>query len=135
MIKANTTNYTLTLSKKDGKCWMLDDVIPFSKKFRNYFFEEMGHDYCKIMACGAGNHVLDILAEGVNEMRIELKISKERVNLPDYVEFELIRPCNMAAMYHVNNCPGRPELEVWFNASIKQIVRQYPPFAYIKKVM
>ena len=133
MIKATTTDYTLTLSKKIGKLWKLDDVTPFPKKFQNYFFDEMGHDFCKVTACGAGNHVLDILAEGETEMVIELKISKERVNLPDYVEFELIQPCNLAAKYHVNNCPGRAQMEAWFNASIKQIVKQYPAFAYIKK--
>ena len=134
MIKPNTTDYTLTLSKKIGKLWLLDDVTPFPKKFQTYFFEDMGHDLCKITACGAGNYVLDILAEGETEMVIDLKISKERVNLPDYVEFELIQPCNLAAKYHVNNCPRKPQLEAWFNASIKQIVKQYPTFAYIKKI-
>lgn len=133
MIKANTTDYTLTFSKKIGKLWMLDDVTPFPKRFQTYFFDEMGHDFCKITACGAGNYVLDILAEGGTELAIELKISKERVSLPDYVEFELIQPYDLSAKYHVNNCPGCPQLEAWFNASIKQIVRQYPPFAYIKK--
>lgn len=132
-MKPNTTDYTLTLSKKIGKLWMLDDVTPFQKKFQSYFSNEMGHDFCKVTTCGAGNYVLDILAEGETEMVIDLKISKERVNLPDYVEFELIQPCNLAAKYHVNNCPGKPQLEAWFNASIKEIVKQYPAFAYIKK--
>ena len=134
MIKANTTDYTLTFSRKIGKLWMLDDVTPFPRKFQNYFFDDMGHDLCKITACGAGNHILDVLSGGENEMRIELRISKERVKLPDYVEFELVQPCSLAARYHVNNCPGHPQLEAWFNASVKQIVKQYPPFAYIRKI-
>lgn len=134
-MKPNTTDYTLTLSKKIGKLWLLDDITPFYKAFQIYFLEDMGNDLCKITACGAGNYVLDILADGATEMRIDLKLSKERVNLPDYVEFELIQPDRLAAKYHVNNCPGCPQLEAWFNASIKQIVRRYPLFAYIKKVM
>jgi len=132
-MKTNTTDYTLSLSKKTGKLWMLDDVKPFPKEFQDYFSLEMGHDYCKITACGAGNYVLDVLAGGEKEMRIELKLSKERLALPDYVEFELVQPCPLAAKYLVNNCPGSAQMEAWFNASIKEIVRQYPPFAYIKK--
>lgn len=108
MTKPNTTDDTLTLSKKIGKLWLLDDVTPFPKRFQTYFFEDMGHDFCKITACGAGNYVLDILAKGETEMVINLKISKDRVNLPDYVEFELIQSSNLAAKYHVNNCPGCP---------------------------
>ncbi len=128
----NTKNYTLSLSKKTGKLWMLDDVTPFQKKFQNYFFDEMGHDLCKITACGAGNYVLDILAGGENEMKIDLRISEERVDLPAFVEFELVDPGNLAAKYYVNNCPGQPQLQAWFNASIKEIVKKYPPYAYIK---
>ena len=134
MNKTNTTNYTLYFSKKIGKLWMLEDVTPFVKPFRSYFSQEMGNDFCKVTACGAGNYVLDMLADGETEMAINLRISKERVNLPDFVEFELVRPCNLAAKYHVNNCPGRPQMEAWFNASIKQIVKEYPAFAYIKKI-
>lgn len=134
MIKPNTTNHTLSFSKKIGKLWMLDDVTPFHKSFQSYFFNEMGHDPCKLTTCGAGNYVLDILAGGETEMNIELRMSKDRVNLPGYVEFELVQPCDLAAKYHVNNCPGCPQLEAWFNASIKEIVKQYPPFAYIKKI-
>ena len=133
MNKTNTKDYTLTFSKKTGKLWMLEDVTPFPKKFQHYFFDEMGHDFCKVTVCGAGNYVLDILASGEQEMTVELKISDKRVTLPDYVEFELVAPYNLSAKYHVNNCPDRPQLEAWFNASIKQIVKQYPPFAYIKK--
>ena len=128
----NTKNYTLTFSKKIGKLWMLDDVTPFQKKFQNYFFDEMGHDLCKITACGAGNYVLDILAGGGTEMKIDLRISEERVDLPAFVEFELVDPGNLAAKYYVNNCPGQPQLQAWFNASIKEIVKKYPPYAYIK---
>ena len=37
MIKPNTTNHTLSFSKKIGKLWMLDDVTPFNKSFQSYF--------------------------------------------------------------------------------------------------
>jgi len=92
-------------SKTIGKLWTLDNVMPFRKAFQIYYFDDMGHDLCKITACGAGN-----------------------------VEFELVQPCRLAAGYLVNNCPGCPQLEAWGNASIKEIVRQYPLFAYIKKM-
>lgn len=134
MIKS-TTNHTLSLSKKIGKLWILEDVTPFFKPFKTYYFQEMGHDISKIMTSGTGNMVLDILADGDTEMNIELRISEERLNLPGFVEFELVVPFNLSAKYHVNNCPGYPQLEAWFNASIKQIFKKYPPFAYIKKVM
>ena len=128
----NTKNYTLSLSKKTGKLWMLDDVTPFQKKFQNYFFDEMGHDLCKITACGVGNFVLDILAGEETGIKIDLRISEERVDLPGFVEFELVDPGNLAAKYYVNSCPGQPQLQAWFNASIKEIVKKYPPYAYIK---
>jgi hypothetical protein len=68
-------------------------------------------------------------------MSIELKISEERLNLPGFVEFELVAPFNLSAKYHVNNCPGCPQMEAWFNSSVKEIFRQYPTFAYIKKAV
>lgn len=134
MIKPHTTDYTLSFSKEIGKLWTLDDVTPFHVKFRTYFIDKMGRDICKITSCGAGNLVLDILSGGANGMQVELRISNERIEMPGYVEFELIRPCSLAAKYHVNNCPGRPQLEAWFNASVKQIVSQYPPFPHIRKI-
>ena len=129
----NTTNYTLSFSKKYGKLWMLDDVTPFYKPFRDHFFLEMGHDFCKVTACGAGNYVLDILSGGEREMTVELRISEERIPMPGFVEFELVAPYRLAAKYHVNNCPGKPQLLAWFNASIKEIVKEYPAFAYVRK--
>lgn len=133
---SKTTNYTLSLSKKTGKLWVLEDVTPFFKPFKTYYFQEMGHDICKITTSGTGNLVLDNLAGGDTEINVELRISDERIiNLPGFVEFELVAPFNLSAKYHVNNCPGYPQLEAWFNASIKQIFKKYPPFAYIKKVM
>lgn len=135
MIKSNTTNYTLSLSKKTGKLWVLEDVTPFFKPFKTYYFQEMGHDICKITTSGTGNLVLDILAGGDTEINVELRISDERINLPGFVEFELVAPFNLSAKYLVNYCPGCPQMEAWFNASIKQIVKRYPPFAYIRKVM
>jgi len=135
MIKSNTTNYTLSLSKKIGKLWILEDVTPFVKPFKTYYFQEMGHDIGKITTSGTGNMVLDVLAGGDTEMKLELRMSDERLNLPDFVEFELVAPFKLSAKYLVNNCPDYPQLEAWFNASIKQIFKKYPPFAYIKKVM
>ena len=130
---SKTTNYTLSLSKKIGKLWILEDVTPFVKPFKTYYFQEMGHDICKVTTSGTGNTVLDILAGGDTEMKLELRISGERMKMPDFVEFELIEPFKLSAKDHVNNCPGCPQLEAWFNASIKEIFRAYPAFAYIKK--
>ena len=132
---SKTTNYTLSLSKKIGKLWILEDVTPFFKPFKTYYFQEMGHDICKVTTSGTGNMVLDILADGDTEMNIELRISEERLNLPGFVEFELVAPFNLSAKYHVNNCPGCPQMEAWFNSSVKEIFRQYPTFAYIKKAV
>ena len=133
MSKPNTTNYTLTFSKNFGKLWMLDDITPFYKKFQTHFDEKMGHDLLKLTVIGAANQVLDILAEGDKEMMIELVIAPERLDLPGYVEFELITPGGQAAKYHVNNCPGMPQLVAWSNASVKEIIKDYPAFAYIRK--
>ncbi len=132
---SKSTIYTLSLSKKTGKLWILEDVTPFFKPFKTYYFQEMGHDISKIMTSGTGNMVLDILADGDTEMNIELRISEERLNLPGFVEFELVAPFNLSAKYHVNNCPGCPQMEAWFNSSVKEIFRQYPTFAYIKKAV
>lgn len=132
---SKTTNHTLSLSKKIGKLWVLEDVTPFFKPFKTYYFQEMGHDICKVTTSGTGNMVLDILADGDTEMNIELKISEERLNLPGFVEFELVAPFNLSAKYHVNNCPGCLQMEAWFNSSVKEIFRQYPTFAYIKKAV
>jgi len=133
MSKPNTTNYTLTFSKNYGKLWMLDDITPFYRKFQSHFDEKMGHDLLKLTVCGAANNVLDIIAGGDKEMVIELVISDARMYFPGYVEFELIAPGSQAAKYHVNNCPGMPQLVAWFNASIKEIIKAYPAFAYIRK--
>ena len=133
MSKPNTTNYTLTFSKNFGKLWMLDDVTPFYKKFQSHFDEKMGHDLLKLTVIGAANQVLDILAEGAKEMTVDLVTSAERLDLPGYVEFELIAPGSQAAKYHVNNCPGMPLLVAWSNASVKEIIKTYPAFAYIRK--
>ena len=112
---------------------MLDDVTPFYRKFQSHFDEKMGHDLLKLTVIGAANQVLDILAEGVKEMAVELVTSAERLALPGYVEFELISPGSQAAKYHVNNCPGMPQLVAWSNASVKEIIKTYPAFAYIRK--
>lgn len=133
MNKPNTTTRTLTLSKNYGKLWMLDDVQPYYKKFQTHFDEKMGHDLLKLTVGVVGSKVLDILAEGVKEMNVELVTSDERINMPGYVEFELVNEGNMASKYYVNNCPGKPQLEAWFNGSVRQIIKTFPAFAYIKK--
>lgn len=113
---------------------MLDDVTPFPRKFQSYFDEKMGHDLLKLTVISAANQVLDILAGDDKEMKVELVISDERIDLPGHVEFELVAHGSMAAKYHVNNCPGMPQLVAWSNASVKEIVKTYPAFAYIKKL-
>lgn len=112
---------------------MLDDITPFYRKFQSHFDEKMGHDLLKLTVIGAANQVLDILAGDNKEMKVDLVISDERMDLPGYVEFELVTPGGLAAKYHVNNCPGMPQLVAWSNASVKEIIKTYPAFAYIKK--
>ncbi len=112
---------------------MLDDITPFYRKFQSHFDEKMGHDLLKLTVIGAANQVLDILAGDDKEMKVDLVISDERMSLPGHVEFELVAPGSMAAKYHVNNCPGMPQLVAWSNASVKEIIKTYPAFAYIKK--
>lgn len=134
-IKNNPTtkNYTLTLTKEIGKLWILKDIDPFRKNFERFFDEDLGHDIGKLMTCGCTNYVLDILAGEEKKMLIDLRIASERVDMPGYVEFELKDPCRLAAKYHVNNCPGKPQLQAWVSSSAKEILREYPAFAYIKK--
>ena len=55
---SKTTNYTLSLSKKTGKLWILEDVTPFFKPFKTYYFQEMGHYICKITTSGTGEELL-----------------------------------------------------------------------------
>ena len=133
MNKPDTTNYTLSFSRNYGKLWMLDDITPFYRKFQHHFDEKMGHDFLKLTVCGASNQVLDIIAEGDREMKVELVLSDERIDLPGHVEFQLVTPGNQASRYHVNNCPGMPQLVAWVNASVKEIIKAYPVFAYIRK--
>ncbi len=133
MNKPNTITRTLTLSKNFGKLWMLDDVTPYYKKFQTHFDEKMGHDLLKLTVGVVGSKVLDILAEGDKEMAVELVTSDERVKMPGYVEFELAGAGNLASKYYVNNCPGMPQLEAWINGSIREIIKSFPAFAYIRK--
>jgi len=56
------------------------------------------------------------------------------VELPGFVEFELVKPCPLSAKYHVNNCPDMPQLEAWIDVPFKQIFREYPAYIYIKKM-
>ena len=128
-----TNSCTLVLTKEIGKLWILKDVTPFRKNFEQFFDKELGHDIGKLMTCGCANDVLDILAAGDTKMEVDLRMSSERVELPDYVEFALVEPCPLAAKYYVNNCPGRPRMVAWVSASAKEIFKPYPVFAYIKK--
>jgi len=130
----NTTkNYTLTLTKEIGNVWILENIQPFHKDFKVYYDQEMGHDIVKLTVIGATGYVLDILAGDRKRMDIDLRVAAERMDLPDYVEFELVQPSRSSAKYLVNNCPGKPQLIAWVNASVRQIIREYPVFAYIKR--
>ena len=126
-------NHTLTLTKEIGKLWIIEDITPFGKKFELFFDEKLNHDISKLTFIGAANHVLDILAGDAKRMDIELIMADERMDLPGYVEFERVDPSRLAAKYHVNHCPGTPQLEAWIGSSCKEIFKEYPAFAYIKK--
>ena len=128
-----TKNFTLTLTKEIGRLWILEDINPFHKPFHIFFDQDLGHDIGKLTTCGCTNYVLDILAGNEKRMEIDLRLAAARVDLPGYVEFELIEPCTLTAKYHVNNCPDKPQLQAWVNASFKQIFKEYPAFAYIKR--
>lgn len=128
-----TNNHTLTLTKEIGKLWILKDINPFRKNFNQFFNENLGHDIGKLMTCGCTNYVLDILAGEDKNMVIDFRMAQERVELPGFVEFELIEPGSLTAKYHVNNCPGKPQLQAWVNDSVKVIFKEYPKFAYIQK--
>ena len=111
--------YTLTLTKEIGKLWIIEDINPFDikatnplgKKFRRFYEEDLEHDISKITFISATNKVLDILAGDAKRMDIELCMASERQELPGYVEFELVDIGVQSAKYHVNGCPGKPQLE------------------------
>ena len=128
-----TKNYTLTFTKEIGKLWILKDFAPLGKSFARFFEENLGHDIGKLIAIGCPNYVLDTLADGQDRLEIDLRIAAERVDLPGYVEFELVTPCRLSAKYYVNNCPGKPQLEAWVSNTAKDFLKEYPAFAYIKK--
>ena len=126
-------NHTLTLTKEIGKLWIIEDINPFGKKFDRFFDENLGHDISKLTFIGAANYVLDILAGDAKRMDIELCMTSEKMNLPGYVEFARVDIGSLSAKYHVNDCPGQPQMEAWISSSCKQIFKDYPAFAYIKK--
>lgn len=126
-------NKTLSFSKNYGNLWMLEDVTPYYKKFQTHFDEKMGHDLLKLTVGVVGSKVLDILADGNKEISVELVTSDERMEMPGYVEFERVSEGSLASKYYVNNCPGMPQLEAWINASIREIIKAFPAFAYIRK--
>lgn len=125
--------HILTLTKEVGKLWIIEDVNPFGMKFERFFDEKLGRDISKLTFIGTANYVLDILAGDAKRMDIELCMSSERLVLPGCVEFALVEIGALSAKYHVNNCPGKPQLEAWISSSAKQIFKEYPAFAYIKK--
>jgi hypothetical protein len=130
---SNIINRTLTFSKNIGNLWMLDDIQPYYKRFQTHFDEEMGHDLLKLTVGVVGSKVLDILADGAKKMDIEMVTSEERIQMPGYVEFELVNEGNLASKYYVNDCPGMPQLEAWVNGSVKEIIKSYPAYAYIRR--
>ena len=126
-------NHTLTLTKEIGNLWIIEDINPFGKKFERFFDENLSHDISKLTFIGAANLVLDILAGDAKRMDIELCMSTEKMDRPDCVEFALVDPGHLSAKYHVNNCPGKPQLVAWIGSPCKEIFKEYPAFAYIKK--
>lgn len=126
-------NYKLTLAKEIGNLWTLKDITPFRKPFEVFYDKDLGRDIGKLMTICAANLVLDTIAGDDRSMEVDLKLSAERMKLPSYVEFELVQPFNLSAKYHVNNCPGHPQMIAWFNASAKDIFAGFPAFAYIRK--
>lgn len=128
-----TKNYTLTFTKEIGKLWILKDFDPLGKSFARFFEENLGHDIGKLIAIGCPNYVLDILAGEQKQLEIDLRISPERVELPGFVEFELVGTGSLSAKYYVNDCPGKPQLEAWVSNTVKAFLKDYPAFAYIKK--
>lgn len=131
--KTASKTYTLTLTKEIGTLWIIEDIKPFGKKFEKFYDEDLSHDVSKITSIGAANYVLDILAGDERRMDIELCMSAERMDVPGYVEFALVEPGHLAAKYHVNHCPGEPQLVAWISAAARQIFKEYPIFAYVKK--
>lgn len=129
-----TKNYTLTFTKEIGKLWILKDFAPLGKNFERFFEENLGHDIGKLVSVGCPNYVLDLLAGEEKQMEIDLRIATERVELPEFVEFELVTPSRLSAKYHVNNCPGKPQLEAWVSDTAKAFLKDYPAFAYIKRL-
>ena len=129
----NTVTRTLTLSKNIGNLWILDDVTPYYRKFQLHFDEKMSNDILKLTVGVVGSKVLDILADGVKEMELELVTCDNRLKMPGCVEFELECEGTLASKYYVNDCPGMPRLEAWINGSIREIIKSFPAFAYIRK--
>lgn len=138
LVRTKTKNtmqkkHTLTLTKEIGKLWIIEDITPLGKKFDRFFDENLGHDICKLTFIGATNYVLDILADDAKRMDIELCMTSEKMDLPGYVEFALVDTGSLSAKYHINDCPGKPQLEAWISSACKEIFKDYPTFAYIRK--
>jgi len=131
--KPETKTLTVTLKKEIGKLWIVEDVIPFHKRFERFFEEDLGHDIGKLTLIGTANYVLDLLAGGQKHLSLELVLADGRLKLPDAIEFELVEVGSLSAKYYVNNCPDHPQLEAWISSSAKKIFKEYPAFAYIWK--
>lgn len=87
---------------------------PTTKNYTLTFTKEIG----KLIAIGCPNYVLDILAGEQKQLEIDLRISPERVEMPGFVEFELVGTGSLSAKYYVNDCPGKPQLEAWVSNTI-----------------
>ena len=110
-------------------CELIDTFRPDAIAIEQLFFNT---NITTGISVAHGRGVI-ILAGEEKRIEIDFRTAKVRMDLPDYVEFELVKPCSLAAEYLVNNCPGRPQMQAWVNASVRQIFREYPAFAYIKK--
>lgn len=135
--KSTTTrNFTLSMYKEIGKLWIISNIrpLPVNKSFKRYFEEDLSSDIGKLMACGTTNLVLDVLAGEDRQMQVDIRFSPERLDMPGYVEFVRLASYNLSAKYHVTNCPGRPLMEAWMCATSKAYFREYPAFAYVKKM-
>ena len=128
-----TKTCILTFAKEIGALWILKDITPFHWKFPDFFDKILNNDILALTTIGVVNDVLDILAGDDRILKLELILASGRRNLPDCVEFSLVDPGNLAAKYYVDNCPGRPRMVGWVNATAKEFFNGFPAFAYIRK--
>lgn len=100
-----------------------------TKNYTLTFTKEIG----KLITVGCPNYVLDLLAGEEKQLEIDLWIAAERVELPDFVEFERVDTGSLSAKYHVNNCLEKTQREAWVSNAVMAFLKEYPAFAYIRK--